>query len=374
MTLALAPRDGAVEPLAARPSPGAGARLGYVDLFRGFGIVQVVLIHAGNALLLRGLPAWHGDAAAVQALLHVVAHDATVYFAIISGLLYGHIFAPRPHRRFLAQRLSAVALPYAAVTLVLTLATNATAQAALAAHDAPLLARTLATNLVTGATWNTLWYIPVILALYLVSPALLAALRGPRLRWPGAVLMLAPLLASRTGTEVTPAMIVYFAGAYAIGIAVGLDLEVRLAWLRQRAAWLGLVAAAATIGLVLLYVLERDAWHGVSLRESAFYLQRATIALLLLLWARAREAALPSGARAASGFVAGAAFGIYFVHGPILRPVARLVGAWVPDDQPWWALLAAIGATFAAGLLLSLGLVQLLRTLVGTRSRLLIGA
>jgi len=83
----LAPRDGAGEPLAARPVPGAGVHLGYVDLFRGFSIVQVVLIHAGNALLLRGLPAWHGDAAAVQALLHVVAHDATVYFAIISGLL-----------------------------------------------------------------------------------------------------------------------------------------------------------------------------------------------------------------------------------------------------------------------------------------------
>lgn len=374
MTLALAPVDGAVEPLAARPSHGAAAHLGYVDLFRGFSIVQVVLIHAGNALLLRGLPAWHGDAAAVQALLHIVAHDATVYFAIISGLLYGHLFARRPHRRFLAQRLSAVALPYAAVTLMLTLAGNATAQAALAAHDAPLLARTLATNLVTGATWNTLWYIPVILVLYLVSPSLLAALRGPRLRWPGAVLMLAPLLASRTGTEVTPAMIVYFAGAYAIGIAVGLDLEARLAWLRQRATWLGLVAATATIALVLLYVLERDAWHGVSLRESAFYLQRATIALLLLLWARAREAALLPGARAATGFVAGAAFGIYFVHGPILRPVARLIGAWVPDDQPWWALVAAIAATFAAGLLLSLGLVQLLRVLFGRRSRLLIGA
>ncbi|WP_277979950.1 hypothetical protein [Sphingomonas phyllosphaerae] len=46
----------------------------------------------------------------------------------------------------------------------------------------------------------------------------------------------------------------------------------------------------------------------------------------------------------------------------------------MPDDQPRWALLAAIAATFAAGLLLSLGLVQLLRTLVGTRWRLLIGA
>ncbi|WP_277979948.1 hypothetical protein [Sphingomonas phyllosphaerae] len=96
MTLALAPRDGAVEPLAVRPSPGAGAHLGYVNLFRGFSIVQVVLIHAGNALLLRGLPAWHGDAATVQALLHVVAHDATVYSRSSPGC--STVISSRPAR------------------------------------------------------------------------------------------------------------------------------------------------------------------------------------------------------------------------------------------------------------------------------------
>jgi peptidoglycan/LPS O-acetylase OafA/YrhL len=371
VTLALAPRDRVDEQTAPR---AATTHLGYVDLLRGFSIVQVVLIHSGNALLLRGLPEWRGDAAAVQALLHLVAHDATVYFAIISGLLYGHLFARRPYRRFLAQRLSTVALPYAVITAVLTLVGSGAAEAALAARDGQQLGHMLVTNLVTGATWNTLWYIPVILVLYLVSPALLAALRGPHARWRAAVLMLAPLLASRTGTAVTPATIVYFAGAYSIGLAVGLDLEAHLCWLKRRSIWLGLVAAAATVVLILLYAFERDLWHGVSLRESAFYAQRATIALLLLLWARSCEAELMPAAHAATTFLASTAFGVYFVHGPILRPIARLVGGWVPDDQPWWALLLAIAATFAAGLLLSLALVLLMRALFGRRSRLLIGA
>lgn len=349
--------------------------LAYLDLFRGISIVQVVLIHAGNALLLRGLPHMQGDAPIVYGVLHIVAHDATIYFAVISGILYGHVFSRRKHTRFLSRRLRNVGLPYLIVTVALTVMLwSVDRQRSAASLDTAVLVRRLVVNLATGATWNTLWYIPVILLLYAISPLLSAILHGRRWRWAWALVLLAPLVVSRTGTDFTLATVVYFAGSYTIGLTIGANLDARLRWLAARSAWLWLLAGGATASLTFLFTSGLDYWGFVSLRESAFYVQRLALAALLLLALRARRDRLTPAARKVATFAAGASFGIFFVHGPLLRPIARYVGELVPDEQPWWALVAAIGATFVAGLLLSAALVQVMRRLLGRRSRLVIGA
>src|SRR3546814_15951560 len=74
------------------------------------------------------------------------------------------------------------------------------------------------------------------------------------------------------------------------------------------------------------------------------------------------------------GATATASFGLYFLHGPLVRPVVRIVAPFVPDGQPVLGLIAGIGATFAGWLLLSWAVIFLARLILGRRSRLVIGA
>jgi peptidoglycan/LPS O-acetylase OafA/YrhL len=365
--------SGAASPSAPPASPG---HIAFLDLFRAFAITQVVMIHAGNAVLNRGLAQLEGDGPAAYALLHILVHDSTIYFALISGILYGHLFWRREHRGFMRGRLANVGLPYVAVTLALTLLFWIAGWIRGPATPDPLaLLSGFARNLALGDAWNTMWYIPVILALYLVSPWLHGLLQRSGRRWLALVLVLLPLLASRTDTVLTPQMFGYFAGCYMVGMWFGQNPEARLDMLaRWRWAAMATVLGASVL-IGWMFARGIDMWGMVSLRESAFYVQRLAISVLVLLWLRAwaRRGVAPRIQRWMD-YLAVAAFGIYFLHGPLLRPLARLIGAWVPAGQPWWALGLAILAAWAAAMMLSIALVELIRRLFPSYSRQLIGA
>ena len=65
--------------------------LGYVHSFRGFAILNIVAIHAVVVALI--VPAdWNPDPAApLYVLNETLFHDSTLYFALISGILFSSI-------------------------------------------------------------------------------------------------------------------------------------------------------------------------------------------------------------------------------------------------------------------------------------------
>ncbi|WP_338424610.1 acyltransferase [Sphingopyxis kveilinensis] len=348
----------------------------YLDPFRAFAILQVVLIHGGNALLLRGLPSLDAEGSAAYALLHIIAHDSTIYFAVISGVLYGHLFWRRDHRVFMQGRLAKIGLPYTVITLVLTtlfwtverLKTGSDA-------DLPGLVVEFCRNIAFGDAWNTMWYIPVILVLYLISPILWALQNRPEMRWILAVIIILPIIATRTGTMLTPQIFLYFLGSYTAGMWIGTDTEKKIDLLSKHVSALLLTLLGASLLLGWMFARQIDMWGVVSLRESVFYIQRLAASALVLIWFRqwVRRGISPR-IRSISEYLAVASFGIYFVHGPLLRPIARLIGSWVSADQRWWVLAAAILATMIAGLLLSILIVEGVRRIVPKHAKRLIGA
>src|SRR3546814_10143080 len=68
----------------------------------------------------------------------------------------------------------------------------------------------------------------------------------PRWRWLMALLIVLPLAVSRTGTELTPAITIYFMGAYVFGLWLGRDLDARLDLMERSASWIALVAGVST--------------------------------------------------------------------------------------------------------------------------------
>ena len=357
-------------------SPGKVAYLGYLEGFRGMAIIFVVMIHANNAMLQRGVEGVTGDFSWVWTTFHILSHNSTVYFALISGVLYAYHLHRKPHGVFLRSRIEAVVVPYILVSVVLTLALAGIAtlrgDGAIQPSD---LAGQIAYNILFGEAWNTLWYIPVIAVLYVISPLLLRLLEDRNFGLPFAALMvLLPLVVSRTGTEVTPSMLLFFAGVYTVGLLIGRDPENSLERLQRSTTAIAIVAflAAATV-----WALDRSGIEFVgptSIRESAIYVLRIALALLMLIGLRAYYDRFGPLANRALKLIAAYSFGIYFLHAPLLRPIVKVVGWFVPEGNPSWALAAAVLVTFAISLVSTTLIVWAIKTATGKYSKYIIGS
>lgn len=352
---------------------GAAAHVKYLHHFRALAILQIVLLHAGHAFLLRGFESPLPESNPVFAAVDVLLRNATIYFSMISGIIYARIFCSRPYAPFMKARLVNTGVPYVTITAIFTTLLWLRSSAGEAGNTIEL-ARLIAYNAAMGEAWNTLWYIPVILILYAVSPLLFHIVSTPRWRWLMALLIVLPLAVSRTGTELTPAITIYFMGAYMFGLWLGRDLDVRLDLMERSASWIALVAGVSTAALSILYLADLGAEGPVSIRESLFYIQRLSLGVLILVALRLWSAKPRAVSDAVLGATATASFGLYFLHGPLVRPVVGFVSPLVPEGQPVLGLIAGIGATFAGGLLLSWAVILLARMILGRRSRLVIGA
>jgi len=221
---AVAALRGVFEQASATPRSSAASYVKYLDHFRAIAILQIVVLHAGHALFLRGLAEQVPDGNPVSALVDVLFRNATIYFSLISGIIYARVFASRPYAPFIRARFRNVGIPYLVVTAIFTTLLWYRSGGA-ADGDFGSLIRRVAYNTALGDAWNTLWYIPVILFLYAISPLLFHLVVTPRWRWISVALIALPLVFSRTGTVLTPSIVIYFLGAYVAGLWIGRDLD-----------------------------------------------------------------------------------------------------------------------------------------------------
>ncbi len=357
------------------PVPAKLAYLDYMEGFRGLAIIFVVMIHANNALLRRGVEGVTDQFSWVYTGFHILSHNSTVYFALISGILYAYCLHRKPHGEFLQSRFSAVVAPYAIVTIFLTLMLFG--MAAMRGDGLPAssgMASELAYNLVFGEAWNHLWYIPVITVLYVISPLLLRLAERRELIWAATILTLLPLAVSRTATEVTLAMLVYFSGVYMVGLLIGVNPERTLAQLERFWKWAVFIAVAAACGVAYLDWAGIEFVGPTSVRESAIYVLRIALAVLMLIGLRKFSGRLGPKTDRALKLIAAYSFGIYFLHAPLLRPIVKVVGSFVPDGNPAWALVLAISVTFVLSLALSVAIVAAVKRIAGRHSKLLVGS
>lgn len=357
-------------------APVKAAHLEYLDGFRGVAIMFVVLIHANNAMLQRGVALTPDAFSPVWTAFHILSHNATVYFALISGILYAYRLHDKPHAAFLRSRFEAVIIPYALVSTGLTalmLAMAARRSGEWPRADEALLR--IIGNILTGDAWNHLWYIPVVAILYLISPLLLRAVENPRTGRVFAVTMVClPLVFSRTATDITIAMLVYFSGVYTAGLVIGRDPERILARLSRRIAPLSFVAAGAAVAVWLLDRSGIEFAGPISVRESAIYVLRMSLAVLMLIGLRAGIGSLGPAARRALDRIAAYSFGIYFLHAPLLRPIVGVIAPLVPAGNPAWALVLAVMASFVTALVLTWLVVHVVKIAAGNRSKFLVGS
>ncbi|QRM55218.1 acyltransferase [Sinorhizobium sp. BG8] len=358
---------------------GAGVatreRLAYLHYFRGLTMLQIMIMHAGRGFMLRGYDEPVAASNPVFIANDILFHNTTLYFTLISGIFYSRSLSKQPVTDFYKGRLRNIAAPYVVMTVLFT-----TLVFFLSANGAPdgisigSFARTLGYNLLWGEAQVVYWYIPVVLLLYALSPVLhaLLASRFRNLLLASAIIL--PMLFSRTGTEVTLSTILYFTGAYIIGLYLGRDIEGRLTDVSRYAWLLGLLAVAATATLVVLNARDIDYWGPTSLRESVYYVQKLSLGLLLMLWVWRFSGGLPPGPARLLSLFGSYAFGLYFLHGFVFR---RFIGfsadiASSPDSN--WDLVLGGAITFLLGTATCFAVIFVLRWVLGRYSRLVVGA
>ena len=345
--------------------------LAYLHSFRGVAILCIMGAHAWSMLGFatgaeQNLPHYIWLYATTETLFH----GSTLFFALISGILYTRILRGKPWRSFYRSKWTHVVLPYLFITLLLTtLAWPGYLEYGRANHIEFWFPEELALNIVSGQTQVHLWYIPVLCVLFALTPLLERLLRFRN----GAVLVLLallPLVVSRTTYPnlISVPTVVYFLGAYALGMLLGERLPAMLAAVERHLGFLLAVLAVSTVGNFLLFLWDYVPVGVTSAHQSVVYLHKLTLALLFLYVLHGRQAHQPKGL----GMLGTYSFSLYFLHFTPIWLLSEFFGKQVPDAS--LAALALGGlliylASIALCLLVSMGL----RRLLGRHSRMLIG-
>ena len=353
--------------------------LGYIHSFRGFAILNVVAVHA-LALAVIIPRNWASDPTAPLTLLgETLFHDSTIYFALISGLLFSAVLRVRGYGNFYQSKAKYVLLPYIVCTLVFSLSRwDNTGNGVLAWPTGwDDYAGSVLPNLMHGEAQFTYWYIPVLLILFAITP-LLSALTTAKsyAALPAWGLMLAPLVISRPefgegANQIQPGTLIYFAGAYTVGVTLGNRLEPLL---DRIAAYRNHLIAAAILSSAILLELQLaqvNRFGNYSVQETFFYLQKMSLAALVLLWLRSQENRQPRWL----AYFANEAFSIYFLHVYFIALLADICWGLLHDPRflPWSVYVSSV-AFFTFALAMSVLVVRLLRLLLGKHSRLFIGS
>jgi surface polysaccharide O-acyltransferase-like enzyme len=353
--------------------------LGYVHSFRGFAILNIVAIHAFAFALIIPLNFEPDRTAPMYVLNEVLFHDSTLYFALISGLLFSSILRARGYRCFYQGKLLYVLSPYIVCTVVFSMMRwNDTGTGLLAGpSDMSDYLGSILPNFLSGEAQFTYWYIPVLFFMYAITP-LLNKLTGARsyAAIPAWIIMLSPLVFSRPEFEagvnqLNAGTLIYFTGAYTLGIYLGEKLEARLDYIALHLKHLIAVAVLASVLIAVLMFAGINRFGFFSLQESLFYVQKLCMAAVVLLWLRSLAENQP---RWMTTF-ANEAFSIYFLHVFMIALLAEIFWTAVrnPDFQPFSIYLSG-WMYFAFAMFMSMAVVYLARLLFGKYSRMLIGS
>ncbi len=353
--------------------------LHHVHSFRGFAILNIVAIHAFANAQFYFTGGNFDTKAPIYVFSEMLFHDGTIYFALISGLLFSAILRPRGYRRFFQSKLFNVLAPYVFCTAVFSVVVFEMDGSGILGTQGSLddYLKSLPSNLILGLAQFTFWYIPVLLVLFLLTPLLDKAATAKSCMFVVFIFIaLLPLVVPRPQfvpdeSQVTLPTVIYFAGAYTIGVFVGYRLHESLTFVdKHKAAFIAL-AATASAAIVVLQFRGIDRFGSFSVLETLYYVQKLSIAAIVLLWLHGKGVAQPKWLT----HFAASAFSIYFLHAFYLDLVAHWVFPFSVSQQflPW-SMYTMVLVYFVTSIALSLLTVHAFQMIFKKRSRMLLGS
>lgn len=363
----------------------------HLHAFRGFAILSVVGAHAWSFMIF-----WTGglDVDGLKWLFwltETVFHGSTIYFAIISGLLFNLVLSEKSWSSFFTRKINHVLFPYLILTFALTgFYWHYVIESGEVANTLLSYLKIASQNLITGKADIHFWYIPVLAFLFLVTPLLAWLQRKSNLVF--VLIILLPLIVSRSPFPdfIKPQSFVYFLGAYALGMAMGTHYQQVKQFVSEHKVWLLVTALISSVLLYALYVVDYQPGSLYSLRQTLVYIQKVAICLLVLHWLSAlegngdmtlcanrgrsldssTESKIPTWLMLLGTY----AFAIFFLHVFFIGTVIQTVRP-ILDESRSTALIGIFGSiSFVTAVLGSIALAYVIKRLLGKHSRKLVGA
>jgi len=345
-----------------------------LHLLRGVAILSIVISHASDTYLYyhQQIAGEYEPGRLLTAINEVLWHDTTIYFTLISGLLFSTVLASRGWTAFFYGRARNVLLPYMAMSALFTLIDyhidiKGNAFYVYNYGFFPYLKEVLK-NILLGKASFPYWYIPILFFLYLLTPVVYLIAR--RISLLIMIIAILPLFFSRTLILLSPQSVIFFLGAYATGIYFGINYKENISYLRSRIVVFATIAAITTILLLIFYINEWSTDGLVSIEESLFYLQKFSLTALFLVVLNNYQNQLPSWL----GVFAKYAFTIFFIHTFFLHILTSIALALVPPPVPTTGLILVMIVILIIGMLICVGISTVLKHVFGRYSRMLIGA
>ncbi len=371
---------GAMSPQVAATPSGAGhtvteeiAERGFIahlHAFRGFAILAIVAAHAWSMLLFHDGFDTMSSHTAVYSVVETLFHGSTIYFALISGLLFSLLLRDRGWKSFFRSKALHVVAPYAMINLLFI------------AAFWPMIAEWLesegrlmnpvvfyAQALVSGSLMLQYWYIPVLIVLYIATPVFDFLIR--RAAWAAWLVALVPLAVSRSlfPDLLSGQTMIYFAGAYVLGMLAGTHYETVQRVIRQYlyVFWLAAVGCSLVICLLYLNEPEMSGWFVIS--ESLFYVQKVAVSGLMLHYLARNEVSLPRWLLVLGTY----AFAIYFLHLFFAQIAVGAIGSISEGYANAWTVSVGGFLILVLALSASLLVAWLLKKLFRKYSRMVVG-
>lgn len=344
----------------------------HLHAFRGFAILNIVAAHCWTILI---TVATHNDNSndflPLYATSETLFHNATIYFAIISGLLFSLVLKKYSWKKFYLSKLKNVLAPYIIFSTIYGLISGML----IVEPDSTALTfsqaiSTLPMHIIAGSSFAHMWYIPVLIVLFLLTPLFKVILTTKKLFPIWVLIVLAPLIFSRSWPDFVWQNFVFFFGPYILGMLVGNHYQQAQLIIQKYRAWLTSVAIISTGILMHLYLIELETIQGVKLQESVGYIQKLSIGFVVLNFMQRHESQSPKILHTLGDY----SFSIYFVHMFFAAMLGFIMVAINLTPPTLLGIFLSGFVLLPFTILVSVGFTWLIKKVMGQYSRYLIGS
>jgi surface polysaccharide O-acyltransferase-like enzyme len=335
--------------------------LNYIHNFRGFAILVIVAAHIISSL------EWNNER--VERIVQILVGNGTVYFVFIAGFLFQFLSHKYEFGNYLSKKVRFVLLPYffvsiPAIALCIADKIYTPPDWYLERFADWTIAKQIEMYFVTGAHLPPLWFIPMIVLFYLVSPALIWVDRTPKAYWILPTLLIVTAFVPRPVDNGAIQSFVHFLSVYLFGMFCSRYRD-RLFPIVERQC-MGLIA-----GFLALTALEFWIYPSPIAINS---LSKLVVCLLIIYALWRSETHIPKSFHTTMGFLAQLSFGIFFLHDYFIIAYFGIASKF--NFPPFWtdANPLTFLLVFSLGVGASVGSIVLLKKILGKYSRFVVGS
>jgi peptidoglycan/LPS O-acetylase OafA/YrhL len=344
----------------------------HLHAFRGFAILNIVAAHSWVMLTLFAtqmqVPAALSPLIATS---ETIFHNGTIYFAIVSGLIFSLILKDYSWKKFYFAKMKNVVTPYIIFSIIFAfLMGMVMIPPGVEPLTTNVVLNALPLHILTGSSSGHMWYIPVLLILFVMTPLFKVVVNNDKCLPILVVILILPLVISRSWPDFTWQNVAFFVSPYVLGMLIGNNYKQTLVLAEKYQCLLWLITTITTAILLYLYLVEFEPIGVIKLQESLGYIQKVSICLIVLTVMHRNEDKLPRFFTTLGDY----SFSIYFIH-MIFIVIWAVIMTGVGLTTANAANLILTGCLlFILTLMTSIGFAWIIKKISGKYSRLFIGS